>query len=196
MLLLAVIFAIVLLVSSPYLLIVHKRAKMLKRITAQARRYGFRTRKLHALVCFALNRAPRYDLLFEAKEIAYAVKLWSSTKKGSTLFIRGDGTVCESVKARSVMDTEHSGERTVRTRAKKVAPTQNNFKVRRGKPVVSVMLYYPTAEKVILNLGSTSKRLTSGDRALDKILCTPAHFEKMLSENVNTQSKAVTEKPQ
>ena len=42
----------------------------------------------------------------------------------------------------------------------------------------SVMLYYPTAEKVILNLGSTSKRLTSGDRALDKILCTPLLWHK------------------
>ena len=191
MLLAAVIILVALLVASPYLVIVLKRAKMLKRITAVARRSGFRVRKLHVFVCFARNRAPRYDLLVEARGVAYAVKLWSATKKESTLFVRGDGTVVERVKARAVLDTGAAAPSQVSTGARRVPVTQNNFKVRRGKPVVSIMLYYPTNEKVILSLGNTQKRLSSGDRVLDKILCTPSYFEKMLADSAGEHKRQI-----
>ncbi len=170
-------------VLSPYLLVAYKRRKMLRRLTYIARSSGFRVRKLHRFVCFSFNRAPRYDLLFENKTHAYAVKLWSAVRKSSTLYIRANGTVVESMEIPSVLDTDVSSERTVRGREKKVAVTKNNFKVRKGKPVVGIMLYYPPNKQMILSLGSTQRVVGSGDRIFDKIVCNAGRFEQMLADD-------------
>ena len=170
-------------VASPYIIVVRKRQRMLKRLTLVARRSGFRVRRLHRFVCFSFNRAPKYDLLFESRTHAYAVKLWSAVRKNATLYIKANGAVMEKMDIPAVMDTEVSSERAVSGREKRVPITANNFKVKKDKTVVRVMLYYPPNKKMILISGESQKSIGSGDRLFDKTVFSPGKFEQMLIDD-------------
>lgn len=181
---------VVLLVISPYVVTVWKRYKMLRRLTAVAAKNGFRIRRLRKLVCFSLNRAKKYDILFENKSCAYAVKLWSATKKDSTLVIKANGSIFLSSMSASPLYVDGTAkERRKNSRITSVPVTQNNFRVRKGKPVVNVLLYYPPYKEVVLDLGKSKRRVESGDRLFDKVFCVPAYFEKILCENAVDAAK-------
>ncbi len=176
------VFALLLIILSPYILIVSKRRKMLRELEAVARKNGFVLRRLHRLVCFSPNRAPRYDILFESRTRAFAVKLWSTARQGSTLYITPDGKTRESVNIPPELDTEKSAGRTLNGKKKTVAVTRDNFKVRKGKPTERVLLYYPQNKGIFFVARGIKKPLADGDRFFDKVLCSPEYFKKMISE--------------
>lgn len=167
-------------VLSPYLIIARKRSRMLRRMSAIARRSGFRVRHLHRFVCFSKNTSRRYDLLFESKTHAYAVKLWSAQKKNATLIIK-DGKVCEAVDVCDAI-TPDKPRRRVCTRARRVPVTQNNFKLKRIKPITEIMLCYPPYKQITLLSKSGERTLVSGDKLFDKQICLPIDLENMLGE--------------
>ena len=83
------------LVCVPYLLVAYKRARMIKRLRYVAAKTGFRVRSLHRMPFLSLNRARSYDLIFENRNHAYAVKLWASAKKNTTLYVNSRGRIYE-----------------------------------------------------------------------------------------------------
>ena len=176
-------------VASPYIVTVYKRHRILKKLSALARKSGFRVRKLHRFVCFSFNRAPKYDLLFEDKNKAYAVKLWSAVRSEATLYIRADGTVTERREIPAVMDNDKIREDSVSTRPHRVPITKNNFKVRKGKSVEGVLLYYPPNKQMVLCAQNARRQLGSGDSVMGKVVCSPARFAKMLTESAEAHSR-------
>ncbi len=168
---------VALVVISPYITVVYKRKKMISRITDIASKSGFRVRSLHKFVCFSFNRGKKYDLLFECKTHAYAVKLWSATKKNSTLIVK-NGRISESV---IIPDEIVADERKRRIDGnfKRVPVTQNNFKLRRGKPVLFILLIYPPNREIISVEKTTRKKLDFGDKLFDKTIYYPANFERL-----------------
>lgn len=181
-------------VASPYIVTVYKRHRILKKLSALARKSGFRVRKLHRFVCFSPNRAPKYDLLFEDKNKAYAVKLWSAVRSDSTLYIRADGTVTERREIPAVMDNDTAKDDSVSTKPRRVPVTRNNFKVRKGKSVETVLLYYPPNKQIILCASNERRQLGSGDSVMGKVICSPARFAKMLTENAQSYSREIIAK--
>ncbi len=178
------------LVLSPCIITACKRKKMLARLTLTARKNGFRVRRLHRLVYFARNRAPIYDMLFENRERAFAVKLWSASNARATLIIDKNGSVCERALLPPELDTHLSGERVHTTKYKQIPITRRNFTLKQDKPTEYIMLYYPQNKAVILQNGEQKKYLRSSDRIFDKILCTPKYFAELL---INSNTKNVNE---
>ena len=177
----ALVALVALLALFPYILIAYKRKRMLSRVVRIATRSGFRVRKLHKFVCFSPNRGKKYDLLFECKTHAYAVKLWSATKKGSTLTIK-NGMISESVRVPGEMLSAEQTKK-LATRYKGVPVTRNNYKVRRGKPVLGVLLCYPPNKEIVIVGKTGSKRLSVGDKLFDKTIYFPGNFEGLFSKN-------------
>ena len=177
----ALVALVALLALFPYLLIAYKRKRMLSRVVRIATRSGFRVRKLHKFVCFSPNRGKKYDLLFECKNYAYAVKLWSATKKGSTLTIQ-NGMVSQIVSVPSEMLSSEQ-TRSLATKYKSVPVTRNNYKVRRGKPVLGVLLCYPPNKEIIAIGKAGRKKLSAGDKLFDKTIYFPGNFEGLFSKN-------------
>lgn len=168
-------------VLSPYLIIARKRSRMLRRLSAIARRSGFRVRRLHRFVCFSQNTGRGYDLLFETNTHAYAVKLWSAHKKNAELLVR-DGRVCEAVEVSDALDPKSKKPRRVSTAQRRVPVTRNNFKVKKGKPVVGIMLCYPPYKAITVGTRSGERSLAVGDKLFDKQICLPITLEQLLGE--------------
>ncbi len=180
--LIAVLLSAVL-VLSPRIISVCKRKRMLARLTQTAERNGFRVRRLHSFVYFARNRAQVYDVLFESRERAFAVKLWSATNIRAVLVVDERGGVCERAVLPPELDTHRAHERVHIAKYKPIPRTRCNFKLRENKPTEYIMLYYPQNKAVVLQKGGQKKYLRSGDRIFDKILCTPKYFANMLAED-------------
>ena len=179
-------------VLSPYISVAVKRKKMIKRIVSVARASGFRVRALHRLVCFSFNRADGFDLLIENREQAFAVKLWSTARKNSVLVIRGDGSFYETQSVPEPFAPGEKPEHQLRGRAKSVPITKQNFKLKKGKPITAIMLYYPSNKEAVVDFGNGRiAQLEMGDRVFDKILCSPARLEKMLKSNAPESAQAV-----
>lgn len=173
-----------LVVLSPYIVILRKRYKMLKRLTAISEKYGFRVRCLHKLVLLSLNTGKKYDILFENRKCAYAVKLWSAAKKEAQLIANPDGRFFLTSTAVTPLNVDgNKAERSVRSRIYTLSPTQNNVKVKKGKPVISILLYYPQYKGVFLTVDKRRIRITDGSKLFDKIVCSPAYFERIMQEN-------------
>ncbi len=175
------------LVLSPRVISICKRKKMLARLTQTAEKNGFRVLKLHRFVYFARNRAQMYDVLFESRERAFAVKLWSAVNIRATLVVDERGGVRESAVLPPELDTHLAGERVHTAKYKRVPRTRCNFKLKENKPTEYIMLYYPQNKAAVLQKGGQKKYLKSGDRIFDKILCTPKYFAEMLTK-ANTKN--------
>lgn len=173
------VLALAAMVLSPYISVVRKRKKMIKRLTYIARKNGFRVRWSRRFVYLSANLGRKYDLLFECKECAYAVKLWSAVRKNSTLCIR-DGRVSESVSLPQVLDAEQCSERRIGMRERAVPITVNPFKLRHIKPVTNVLLYYPPNKNILYFSKNEIKHVCTGDKIFGKLLCSPGRFEEML----------------
>ncbi len=182
MLFVILVLLIVLLAAAPYMVIVCKRINMIKSLKKIAAESGYAMHKLHLFVCLATNRSPKFDLLFVKKEQAYAVKLWSATRKNGTLAVSRDGRVREYVKVPPEMGTAQASARTVYGSARRVPKTKNNFKLRREIPLTPIMLFYPAGQSIVLLTDNGTKKLSSGDRLFGKLLCSRGNFEKMLSD--------------
>lgn len=188
MLFLILVLLVALGVLSPYISVILKRRKMLRRICFVARQSGFRVRRLHRFVCFSFNRGKGYDLLFECKTYAYAVKLWSAVRKNTILTVRG-GRISETGESAVPLDTGKTTPVSIRGKEKKVPVTRNNFKVRNGKQVTNVLICYPSYRQVITVGTSGQKTVASKDVLFDKLFVFPGVFEKMLNENVTDNTK-------
>ncbi len=182
MLFVILVLLIALLAASPYIAAAFGRARLIKRLKRVAQHRGYTVHRLHVLVCLPQNRAPRYDLLFTRGEQAYAVKLWSAIRKNGMLTVSENGRACECTRIPPELETAEGRERTVRTRARRVPPTKNNFKLRAGVSLTPVMLYYPSGNGIVLLQGGRWVKLTSGDKLFGKLLCSPPYFEKILGE--------------
>ncbi len=177
------IFALCLILLSPYIVSVCKRRRMLSHLTSVAKDSGFRVHRLHRLVSLSRNRAPYYDLLLESKERAYAVKLWSATNMHASLIIGEDGTFCERAMLPPTLDTDSAQSRAHTTKRRSVPRTRKNFKIKEGKPLECFMLCYPQNKAVLIEGRGGRRTLQSGERIFDKILCTPKYLLELISNN-------------
>lgn len=194
MILFFVFLLLALLVSVPYIAVLYKRARMLRRLVRVARREGFRVRRLHRVPYLCLNRAKKYDLLFEAPNHAYAVKLWSAVKRNTVLTVKGGGTVMESVAVSNPFEPTTRKPYVLDGFWHRVPVTKNNFKLRRGKLPVGILLCYPTYSKIV-SVGASGKRdVEWGEKLFEKILCNPRSFEEILIKDAkNFESAEDTE---
>ncbi len=183
MLLFFIVLLLALLVAVPYITVLYKRARMLRRLVRIARREGFRVRRLHRVPYLCLNRAKKYDLLFEAPTHAYAVKLWSAVKKNTVLNVKGGGAVMESVAVSNPFEPTTRKPYVLDGFWHRVPVTKNNFKLRKGKLPVGILLCYPPYNKIV-NVGASGKsKVEWGDKIFEKILCNPLSFEEILKED-------------
>lgn len=194
MLLFFIVLLLALLVAVPYITVLYKRARMLRRLVRVARREGFRVRRLHRVPYLCLNRAKKYDLLFEAPTHAYAVKLWSAVKRNTVLNVKGGGRVMESVSVSNPFEPTTRKPYVLDGFWHRVPITKNNFKLRRGKLPIGILLCYPSYEKILNVSASGNKRVEPGDKIFEKILCNPMSFEEILKEDAKNFETAENEK--
>ena len=140
-------------VTSPYIAVVIKRRKMLGRLVSVASENGYRVRPLHKFVCFSPNGGGKYDLLIQNKTHAYPVKLWSTAKRSSTLIVKRNGRYYETYGVEDPMKIHKAGKHTVKGSERVVRPTQENYKVKQGKTVTPVLLFYPCNKSAVADLG-------------------------------------------
>ena len=176
-------------VLSPYIAVVIKRRKMLRRIVSVASENGYRVRHLHKFVCFSPNGGGKYDLLIQNKTHAYPVKLWSTAKRSSTLIIKRSGRYYETYGVEEPMKIHKVREHTVKGFERMVRPTEENYKVKQGKTVTPVLLFYPCNRSAFADLGDSRRKIEFGDKIFKKTLCTPTMLQKMLLENAVPQAK-------
>lgn len=169
-------------VASPYILVAVKRRKMLRRLCTAARRCGFRVRSRRRFAHLAPNRGREYDLLFECKTHAYAVKLWSAVRKNTSLVIRG-GYAAEVGKISAPLETGRNAEGGFFGVGKRVPVTKNKFRMKRAKTVKNILLIYPPYREMTVVNSSVRKKLAFGDEIFGKTLLLPGDFEKLLEEN-------------
>lgn len=183
MLFFILVILLVLGLSSPYISVIVKRKKMLVRLVTVAKENGYRVRALHRFVCLSPNGGRKYDLLIQNKTHAYPVKLWSTAKRGSTLVIKRNGRYYEAYGVSDPMKTDKSQTRTVKGIERTARPTQENFKVREGKTVTPILLFYPCNKSAFADLGDSRRKIELGERIFKKKLCTPTVLYKILAEN-------------
>ena len=177
-------------IISPYINVVLKRRKMLKRICGIARQLGYRVRALHRFVCLSQNCSSKYDLLFENKDRAFAVKLWSSAKKNSVLVINQNGTFYETQSVPQPLEPLKKQSCELKSRVRGVPVTRENFKVKNGKYVEQILLYYPRNKEITVRFDDGNVgELEVGDKIFNKILCSPAKFEALLNEYAQIRKK-------
>ena len=181
------------LVMIPYLVVARKRAKMIKRLRYVARKSGFRVRRLHRFPYLAHNRAGRYDLLFENKNHAYAVKLWSSVKKNTALYVNSRGRIYERTSVPCPFEPSKRHPYELRGRIARVPVTANNFRVRRGKLVVGILLFYPPYREIVMFDGKDRRTIESGEMLFEKIVCTPGRFEEIMAEDLRNLQESSQE---
>ena len=172
---------VALILMLPHISIVYKRGRMIKYITHAASESGFSVTHLHRLVCLSPNRADRYDLLVHNSERAYAIKLWSATKKQSTVVISRDGTVCECRRIPEPLSPDSERIYSIKGKKLSVPITKCNFKVKKGITVDHILMYYPRNKDTFLDFGTHKKRLGDGDRIFGKTVCSPTRFYKLLT---------------
>lgn len=183
MLFVILVLLIALGIASPYISVVMKRRKMLKRITAAAAENGCKIRTLHKFVCLSPNRGAQYDLIIGNKTRVYPIKLWSAVRRNSTLVIKKNGYVFETYGTASPLHTENAKKYTVKGRELAVRATRDNFKVRSDRTVTPILLYYPCNKLVLADLGNSKRKIEFGDTVFKKILCSPTMLEKMLASD-------------
>ena len=183
------IIALAALLASPYICVVFKRRRMIKRLIRVATQAGYVIRPLHKFVCLSLNTSGRYDILIQNKTHAYPVKLWSTARRNSILVIERDGRFFETSRVADPIKTDKSAEYTVNGRARRVKPTVKNFRVSKGKTVEPLLLYYPCNKRAVADLGISHRRIAFGDKIFGKILCSPPMLEKMLTDNTISDEK-------
>lgn len=192
MLFLILVILLILGLCSPYIAVVIKRRKMLRGLVAFAAENGYRTKPLHRFVCLSPNRGRKYDLIIQNKAFAYPVKLWSTAKRSSTLVVRKNGQYYETYGVDDPMKTDKAQRHTVKGIERTARPTQENFKVRVGKTVTPILLFYPCNNVVLADLGDSRRKIEPGEKIFRKTLCTPATLRKILSENAAPQAKIGT----
>ncbi len=196
MLFIILTLAAALLVASPYIVIVYKRRRMLKRLKYVAHASGFRVRHLHRAVCLSLNRTPKYDLLFENRDRAFAVKLWSATRRDSSLVILPDGRVAQVSKVPTELHTDEGKDRTVITgMARRLPRTKQNFNVKKDKPVDKFLLCYPPNKNIFVWQGGKRIKLSWGATLFGKVICLPSEFERMLLCFKQNKAQDISKKP-
>lgn len=184
------------LVCAPYAFIAYKRARMIKRLRYVAKKTGFRVRRLHRFPFLSLNRARSYDLLFENKNHAYAVKLWSSVKKNTTLYVNSRGRIYERTSVPCPFEPSKRPSYELRGGIRRVPVTANNFQTRRGKLVVGILLFYPPYREILMFDGKERRTVEYGEMLFEKIICNPGNFEEILQEdfkNLNEASQGITQ---
>lgn len=189
MLFVILILLLMLFVCTPYVNVVLKRRRMLKHVTATARASGFRVRYLHRFVCLSPNRLGAYDVLFESRSRAIAVKLWSAVKKDGALVIRENGTFYRTRTVPEPFEPNKKRRRELRSGVRRVAVTRKNFKLKKDKPLTKVLLYYPPDREIAVQLADGRVGiLEMGDRVFDKLLCSPSRLEAMLKAEAGAES--------
>ena len=165
-------------VSSPYVAVVLKRKRVIKRLSHIAKKSGFRVIALHGFAYLSTNFSPKYDFLFECRDYAYAVKLLSSPRKSVSLVVK-DGRARTATDVSEPMIVGEKAVSRVSTRGKPVRVTANNYKVKKGKAVVGVLLHYPPFSEITVG----EKKLSVGDKLFDKLLYSAGTFENELLKN-------------
>ncbi len=183
-------FLVALILMFPHASVVYRRRRMIKYITHTAEKQGFCVTPLHRLVCLSPNRGARYDILVQNRERAYAIKLWSFSKKQSTVVISKDGTVCEYRRVPEPLSPNTERNYSIRGKKRNVPVTEQNFKIKKDKPVEFIMMYYPRNKDTFLDFGTHKKRLENGDRVFGKTVCSPTGFCKLLEEQNVSQDCA------
>ncbi len=183
MLFLILVILLILGLSSPYVAVVIKRRKMLRRLVAFAAENGYRVKPLRKLVCLSPNGGGKYDLIIQNKTHAYPVKLWSTANRNSTLVIKRNGQYYETYGVDDPMKTDKAQRHTVKGIERTARPTQENFKVRAGKTVTPILLFYPCNKVVLADLGDSRRKIELGEKIFKKTLYTPTALQKILSEN-------------
>ena len=181
------------LVCVPYALVAYKRARMINRLRYVARKTGFRVRRLHRFPFLSLNRAKSYDLLFENKNHAYAVKLWASVKKNTTLYVNSRGRIYERTSVPCPFEPSKRAPYELRGGIKRVPVTANNFRTRRGKMVVGILLFYPPYKGIVMFDGKERRTVEYGEMLFEKIICNPGKFEEILQEDFKNLNEATQE---
>ncbi|MBE6536127.1 MAG: hypothetical protein E7677_05865 [Ruminococcaceae bacterium] len=189
MILFFVFLLLALLVSVPYITVLYKRARMLRRLVKVARREGFRVRRLHRVPYLCLNRASKYDLLFEAENHAYAVKLWSAVKRNTVLTVKG-GSVMESVTVSNPFEPTTRKPYVLDGFWHRVPITKSNFKLRRGKLPVGILLCYPAYNDIVRVSVTGKRKVEWGEQLFEKILCNPRSFEEILIKDAKNFESA------
>lgn len=192
MILFLVFLLLALLVAVPYIAVLYKRARMLKWLIKVAHREGFRVRRLHRVPYLCLNRAKKYDLLIEAEDHAYAIKLWSAVKRNTVLKVKGGGAVMESVTVSNPFEPTTRKPYVLDGFWHRVPVTKNNFKLRRGKLPIGILLCYPTYNKIVSVNASGKREIEWGERLFEKILCNPRSLEEILIKDAQEGKNALS----
>ncbi len=178
----AVILAIAALVY-PYVAVAFCRYRMLRRFEKIASKVGFRLHHLHKGVIFSPNSGEKYDILIEAGDKVYALKLWSAVRKNTTLRILGDKVIAEERTNRVPMEPDRRKKKQHVEKRKKKFPAPQlppKYRKREKRTILSVLLIYPSYSKVIAENREQPTELHSGDRIGSHILLSPSALEKIL----------------
>ena len=111
-------------VAYPYAEGVMLKARMLKRLRLEARDAGYKYRRFYKNIFLVKNRSPRYDLIIYDEKTLFAVKLWSSYFRGSSLVLTEMGRVIERRKTRPVFKLRERSSDFVLKRPQMVRPTK------------------------------------------------------------------------
>ena len=174
-------------VAYPYVEGIMLKAQMLKRLREEARNAGFKYRRFYKNIFLVRNRAAHYDLVIYDEKKLFAVKLWSSYFKGSSLVLTEKGRVIERRKTRSVFDLNKRSADFVLSRPQSVRPTKIPKKYTVGREMERILLIYPSYDKIIAKRGAGEVILKSGDELFFKTVYSPSAFIKRLKEHSETK---------
>lgn len=187
-----IIILVILLLSGallyPYISCAVLRDKMVRRLGEEASRAGFKLRVLYRHVFFVRNLSEEYDLLIYNDEILYAVKLWASYKRSTSLVLTRGGRVVERRTVGSVLDVSGSdNSHTVESAPLSVPRTKLSKKYSRGREVRRILLVYPSYQKMLRIEGRREIPIRSGDELFDKRVYSPSAFIEVLREDVTSE---------
>ena len=117
------------------------------------------------------------------KNHAYAVKLWSSVKKNTSLYVNSKGRIYERTSIRMPFESSKRTPYELRGQIMRVPVTANNFRVKRGKLVVGILLFYPPYREIVMFDGKDRRTVEQGEMLFEKIVCTPGKFEEIMAED-------------
>lgn len=177
------VFLIAFAFAYPYAEGILLKARMLKRLRQEARDAGYKYRRFYKNIFLVRNRSSRYDLIIYDEKTLYAVKLWSSYFRGSSLVLTEMGRVIERRKTRPVFKLKERSADFVLKRPQTVSPTRISKKYTVGRDVVRVLLIYPSYEKIIAKRGAGEIILGSGDQLFSKTIYSPSAFLKRLKSD-------------
>ena len=168
---------------TPYVIMLIKRHKMLKRIKIVAAKSGFKMKSLNKLVFFAWNTSKKYDFIFVGEKSAYAVKLWSSLYSDSTLVLgRGDSFYISRRVSEPFLQ-KNKGDYNFREPRRQAPETKLELRLKRDVNITPVVLIYPKYKTIIKKKGNDILVYEQGDIVFGKRIYYPEGFERLLKRD-------------